>query len=109
MFLPPQTGHGALRDCGSGLTCFQDLSSVAVVVVAVKRQLPEGDLAHLQLGRSQPHEGLRELPVDRAPREAAHATNAGGIARSADAGATDQMANPGALLVFTCTGDGAAE
>jgi Glucose / Sorbosone dehydrogenase len=49
----------------------------------------------------------RDLAIGPDNRTFYIATDAGGIARSADGGATDQMANPGSILVFTHTGDDA--
>ncbi|MFC0341383.1 glucose/sorbosone family PQQ-dependent dehydrogenase [Paracoccus niistensis] len=51
----------------------------------------------------------RDLAIAPDNRTICVATDAGGIARGADAGATDKLANPGSILVFTYTGDGAAE
>src|SRR3546814_3727794 len=38
---------------------------VRVVVIAVERQILEGDLRHLQFRRRQPHQRLCEFPIDR--------------------------------------------
>jgi PQQ-dependent dehydrogenase (s-GDH family) len=51
----------------------------------------------------------RDLAIAPDSRTIYVATDASGIARGADAGATDQLANPGSILVFTYTGDAAAE
>ena len=56
---------------------------VRVIVVRIQRQISDGNLAHAQLRRSEAHERLCQLPVDRCFRQAADEV-AHGVCRHAN-------------------------